>query len=229
MQTRLHLCFFFLIITIRAIRAQQDLFNDDDLFATADPLSDFPTLDNFDPDLIAWNTDNQLAVGEGEPSLFGPDPPLLPEGSDDETNIFLTAGCSSATDTLKARGDGQTPALSCPNTGGLSAPVPQLPTTLDELTNQLPPTSNEGEKKPDLGLVPGSWWPSPLPLTSSDEEDPNCPKFRPKRVCCLCDRAYAYSWCHDCLLGRLFLSTFFSIYQWRILLISSMGTAPAYV
>lgn len=210
MQTRLHFCLLFFLKIIGAILAQQDLSNDDNLFAIDDPLSDFTKLDDSNPDLVAWNTDSELAAGGGGRSLFASDPPLF---LDDETNIFPIASCSSATDTLKARGDSQTPALSCPGTGGLLAPVPQLPTTLDEFTNQLPPTNNEGKKESGLDLVPGSWWPSPLPLTSSDEEDPNCLPGFPYRVCCICNRPFAYAWCHDCLLSRFILSTFFSIYR----------------
>lgn len=229
MQICLHPCVFFILQPIGAIFALQDLSNGDDLFAIGDSFSDSLFFDDSNPELVAWNTDNGLADGGGgEPSLFAPDLALRAEGSDDETDIFLTASCSSATDTLKARGDSQTPASSCPSTGGLSFPVPQLPTTLDEFTNQLPPT-NEGKKEPGLDLVPDSWWPSPLPLASSDENDPTCPRGYRYRVCCLCNRPFAYAWCHDCLLSRFFLSTFFSIYRWRTFMISSVSIAPAYL
>ena len=212
MQTRLRLYFFILLKYTIAILAQQVISNDDDFFALSDPRSDFPIFEDSSPDLVAYNTDNELVAGGEEPSLYTPDPPLLQEDSDDESNYFLTASCSSAKNTLKARQDGQILASSCPSTDGISPPVPQLPTTLDEFTNLLRPTNNQDNKEPGLDLIPDSWWPSPLPLTSSDEEDPNCPEGFPYRVCCICNRPFAYSWCHDCLLSRFILSSFLSIY-----------------
>lgn len=244
MQARFRFCFFLFLNVICAMLELQDFSNDNEnLFTTNDPLSDFPTLDGSSPDLIAWNTDNELTAGGGGSgqalSLFTLDLPLLlppaESSSSDQTNMFLTASCSSSSSSsttknkLKARRAedySQILASSCPppNTNGLSAPapapIPQLPTTLDELTDQLSlPTNNQdqeqgqdqGKKEPELDLVPNSWWPSPLPLTSSDETDPNCPEDRPYRVCCICNRPFAYAWCHDCLLSRFISLSFFEI------------------
>ena len=200
---------------LSVVLALQDLVNDYDVFAVDNTLPLSPAFDysgsdntflnpclddsgsNFD---CTWNLNDEVLAGgenfllasdEGSDELF----PLLDD--ENENNLFLAEGCpSSDTGTLKPRDDNM-PAL-CPTNDFV---VPELPLNLNELKGQLP-TNEDRNKRPSL--VPGSKYPSPLPLTSSDEKDPNCPPWRPYRLCCLCDPNLDGSICTDCLLGRVF-------------------------
>ena len=211
---------YFLLGIFRIVLADQGLINNYDLFAADNSLSDSSVFDDPTSDLLAWDPNNEIPI-DGENSLFAQDKsggdgdlfsPLDSNGADQTaSSLFLAAaaGCPSASDTLKARDD-NTPALLCP-TNDLSVPVPRLPATLDDLTNQL--NANGHKEDVSLDLVEGSKYPSPLPLLSTTEKDFNCPFHLPFRLCCLCNPRYEFIWCTDCVLSRFFPFSFDMIFS----------------
>ena len=133
---------------------------------------------------------------------------LFSQFGEDESNqnlLFAADPCPSTdaygfktiTDGLEARDDSNSPTCS-PSNGPMMLKIPEIPTTLNELTDKLSPFGSSNKKAGDDPVVQ-------LFLNSGVElmNRRRCPKNRWYHLCCNCDPKWGLALCTDCVPSEL--------------------------
>lgn len=199
----MHFCLLPLSLFAIVFTGGFSLVDDLTAFDLGDP---FLTIDSnlASNDLLAWDDSpmGETSLGTNNKNNDDLFPPWTESESLDLDDDLLTAdSCPSTNNGLSRRNDDNThPA--CSTTPNNQVKVPDLPTTLDDLTNQINYPSF-----PRLHVVD----PVVRDLMRSNVQlldEKNCVPDSPFYLCCLCDPNAAFMVCLDCVPGEFFF--FFS-------------------
>ena len=145
------------------------------------------------PDLT-WDLFSTWSSSAGDPTTMNID--LFSQSNEEgaPSQDFLAVDCPSSSDGLQSRDDRSTCSANPLN-------VPRLPTTLDELTNELSSFDNgnvDDNKIKTVDPVLEELRVHGVELT----DQRRCPPDSPYHLCCLCDPTFMNMVCRDCLPSK---------------------------
>lgn len=132
---------------------------------------------SFSSELVGFNPDDNMLTGATDFDLWS-SPVENPNGNS-------LASCSTPHG-LGARDD-----VSCP-VPLKDGDIPKLPQNLDDLVNMgNSPNTEPKEATPPVNEIQQFF-----------RKDPKCPQTHPHHLCCICDGAFAFEVCQDCVGGK---------------------------